>query len=139
MNNQNSAGFVGIGLVNPTERLHVAGNILATGSITEGSSRAFKDNIAPLTEREASDAFAALEPVTFTYKADTSGDLQLGFIAEDVPELVSIPSRMAPIFACSALTSFLTMRLTRLDRQAAGICCFSRRSSSNQDFLCAFA
>ncbi len=110
------AGFVGIGLVNPTERLHVVGNILATGSITPGSSRAFKDNIAPLTAREALDAFAALEPIKFTYKADESEDLQLGFIAEDVPELVSIPSRngVAPMDLIAVLTKVVQTQQERI-------------------------
>ena len=110
-------GNLGIGTLNPSERLHVVGNILATGSITPGSSRAFKDNIAPLTDREAFDAFAALEPVRFTYKTDTSGDLQLGFIAEDVPELVSIPGRkgIAPMDLIAVLTKVLQQQQERIE------------------------
>ena len=88
-----SAGNVGIGTSTPSETLHVAGNILATGSITPGSSRAYKENIELLSGSEALEAFRRLAPVKFNYRADESGDLQVGFIAEDVPELVSIPSR----------------------------------------------
>ena len=97
---------IGIGTTAPTEKLHVVGNILATGSITPGSSREFKKNIAPLSESEAFEAFAALDPVKFNYKADESGDLQLGFIAEDVPDLVSIPSKkgIAPMDLIAVLT-----------------------------------
>jgi hypothetical protein len=101
-----SNGNVGVGLTAPTEKLHVSGNILATGTITPGSSRAFKDNISPLTEREAFEAFRLLDPVKFTYKADAAHDLQLGFIAEDVPELVAIPERngISPMDLIAVLT-----------------------------------
>ncbi len=107
-------GNVGIGTPNPTQALHVAGNILATGSITPGSSRAFKDNIAPLTDLYA---FSALEPIKFTYKADDSGDLQLGFIAEDVPELVAIPSRkgIAPMDLIAVLTKVVQQQQERIE------------------------
>ena len=49
-------GNVGIGTTSPTQKLHVARNILATGSITEGSSRDYKENVSTL------DAGEALEP-----------------------------------------------------------------------------
>ncbi len=109
-------GSVGIGTRSPAEKLHVIGNIRATGSISPGSSREFKDNIAPLTESEALDTFAALEPIKFTYKADTSGDLQLGFIAEDVPELVSIPGRkgVAPMDLIAVLTKVVQTQQERI-------------------------
>jgi hypothetical protein len=40
----------------------------------------------------AADALAGLEPVTFAYR-DVPGDGRVGFIAEDVPELVATPGR----------------------------------------------
>jgi hypothetical protein len=113
----NTDGNVGIGTTTPTQRLHVVGNILATGSITPGSSRGFKDNIAPLTDVEASEAFWALEPVRFTYKADDSGDLQLGFIAEDVPELVAMPDRkgVGPMDLIAVLTKVVQQQQARIE------------------------
>ena len=108
---------VRIGTATPAQRLHVVGNILATGSITPGSSRDFKDNIVPLTDREAFDAFAALEPIKFTCKTDDSGDLQLGFIAEDVPELVAIPTRkgIAPMDLIAVLTKVVQQQQERIE------------------------
>ncbi len=57
-----------------------------------GSSRAYKENIESLDSREALDTLASLEPVKFNYKSDTSGK-HVGFIAEDVPELVATKDR----------------------------------------------
>ena len=56
------------------------------------SSRALKENIKPLSTKEALTAFSKLQPVTYNYKTDKSEKV-VGFIAEDVPELVSINSR----------------------------------------------
>ncbi len=55
-------------------------------------------------------------PIKFTYKADTSGDLQLGFIAEDVPELVSIPGRkgVAPMDLIAVLTKVVQTQQERI-------------------------
>ena len=80
---------------------------LATSSPPAASHparRAFKDNID-------------LEPVRFTYKADASGDLQLGFIVEDVPELVSIPCRkgVAPMDLVALLTSVVQQQQGRIE------------------------
>jgi hypothetical protein len=88
-----SNGNIGIGTANPTEKLFVEGNIRATGSITPGSSRELKENIAGLSLREAAAALEGLTPVTFSYKADAQKDLHAGFIAEEVPELLATPDR----------------------------------------------
>jgi hypothetical protein len=57
-----------------------------------GSSREFKENIEELTSAEALQAFADLEPVKFNYKEDKE-ETYLGFIAEDVPDLVAMNDR----------------------------------------------
>ena len=72
--------------------LNVTGNITATGTITPGSSRDLKEDIAELTLQHALDTVRALRPVTFRYKADKR-DGHVGFIAEDVPELLATPDR----------------------------------------------
>ena len=115
--NQNGNVLIGQGNGLASEKLHVLGNILATGTITAGSSREFKDNITPLSKDEAFSAFRALEPVKFTYKADQTGDLQLGFIAEDVPELVAIPSRkgIAPMDLVALLTKVVQQQEERIE------------------------
>jgi len=56
------------------------------------SSRVLKENIKALSAKEALTAFSKLQPVTYNYKTDKSEKV-VGFIAEDVPELVSINSR----------------------------------------------
>ncbi len=38
-------------------------------------------------------AFEPLEPVSFVYKSDSSKEERLGFIAEDVPDLVAMQDR----------------------------------------------
>jgi hypothetical protein len=61
-------------------------------SFLDASSRALKQDIRPLGPVAAADALAALEPVAFAYRA-APGDGRLGFVAEDVPELVATPGR----------------------------------------------
>jgi len=93
--NIDSNGNVGIGTAAPTEKLVVDGNIRYTGNIGPLSSRKFKENITDLSEQEALTTLAGLDPVKFNYKTDKRKELQLGFIAEDVPELVATSDRQA--------------------------------------------
>ena len=62
------------------------------GAWVDGSSREFKENIEELTSAEALQAFEKLEPVKFNYK-ENKGETYLGFIAEDVPDLVAMNDR----------------------------------------------
>lgn len=62
-----------------------------TGTWVSGSSRSYKENIADLTAKAALAAFSKLKPVTFNFKKSDEG--KVGFIAEDVPELVAENSR----------------------------------------------
>ncbi len=56
------------------------------------SSREYKENIDALSAKKALETFEALTPVTFKYKADRS-ETYVGFIAEEVPELVATGDR----------------------------------------------
>jgi hypothetical protein len=96
-----SSGRVGIGVTTLTQPFMVGtagsgagGNgayVSAGGTWTNGSSRSFKEHIAELTADEAMAAVAALTPVRYNYKVEPQEEY-VGFIAEDVPELVATTS-----------------------------------------------
>ncbi len=69
--------------------------ILANGAYCDGvwhntSSRSMKKDIKPLSTKAALETFSKLQPVTYVYKSNPT-DQKVGFIAEDVPELVADP------------------------------------------------
>lgn len=86
------AGNVGIGTTVPTEKLHVTGKVRATDFVTS-SSRTYKKNIRNLTALQAAAAFSQMNPVQYQYKGGDLDDEHVGFIAEDVPDLVATPGR----------------------------------------------
>ena len=77
----------------------------AAGKWQDASSRELKENIHSLTVGDAKKALEGLDPVRFNYKADKE-DESLGFIAEDVPELVASKDRksMSPMDVLAVLT-----------------------------------
>jgi len=101
-------GNVGIGTWEPVEKLHVEGNALISGNLELGSSREYKNNIQSLKKKEAIDALKALRPVRFNYKNDPSEE-SVGFIAEEVPDLVSTNSRksLSPMDVVAVLTKVI--------------------------------
>lgn len=62
------------------------------GVWTNASSRAVKDNIRELSAEDAAAVLGQLEPVHFNYKVNPE-EKHLGFIAEDVPEMVANQDR----------------------------------------------
>jgi hypothetical protein len=88
-------GSVCIGTTTPQsgKTLTVTGSGYFTGIVTTGSSRTLKNEIRNLTQDEALEALKKLQPVKYVYKADESRTTRLGFIAEDVPELVAEKDR----------------------------------------------
>jgi len=90
-----SSGNVGIGVASPTFQIHhSSGARLTGGTWTDASSREYKQNIATLDADEAMAAFKQLEPVTYEYKI-APDEKMVGFIAEDVPELVATTDHKA--------------------------------------------
>jgi hypothetical protein len=73
--------------------LRTNGNLEIKGALQQGSSRTLKKNISELSSQEAMKTLAGLNPVKFRYKADTQKANHVGFIAEDVPDLVATPDR----------------------------------------------
>ncbi len=90
----------------------------ASGVWRDASSRALKENIQPLAIETALAALTTLEPVQFNYKADPE-DALVGFIAEDVPDLVATPDRktLAPTDIVGVLTKVVQEQQRRLGEQ----------------------
>ena len=87
-------GNVGIGESRPAQPLQLASgaHVTAGGVWTNSSSRERKENIAELTVEEALAALVALQPVQYNYRNDAQ-ETYVGFIAEDVPDLVAMGDR----------------------------------------------
>lgn len=94
-------GYIGVQRPTPTVTVPYhsmqfgnAGNAALTGDgvWTNASSRKQKENIQPLSSRDAEQTLDELHPVTFHYQA-TPQEQNAGFIAEDVPELVAMKDR----------------------------------------------
>lgn len=79
------------------------GDVLAT-SFNPVSSRALKHDIKNLDSKMALEAIHQLTPVEFVYNDDESNEKRVGFIAEDVPEVVAAADRKSvPIMDVVAL------------------------------------
>ena len=91
------------------------GTVVIHGKITLQSSREAKDEIASLTTQEAMDALDGLRPVTFVYRADRT-ERHAGFIAEDVPDLVTTKDRKGvnPLDIVTVLTKVVQEHQTEL-------------------------
>ena len=101
-------GNVGIGTTNPTLgplQMGSGAYVTAGGVWTNASSRAYKDEIVDLPLDKALEALAGLNPVTYHYKA-TEDERHVGFIAEDVPDLVATRDRkgVSPLDIVAVLT-----------------------------------
>ena len=112
-------GNIGVGITNPTNPIqHSSGALLtAGGTWTNASSRALKQDICDLDANAARDAFAKLQPVTYTYKVDPK-EHHVGFIAEDVPDLVATPDRktLSPMDIVALLTKVVQEQQKTIDQ-----------------------
>ena len=85
-------GNIGIGTTSP-EFLIDTGRAYCNGTTwVDASSREYKQDIAELKTDEAMAALRELSPVTFRFKK-TPEQRRVGFIAEDVPDLVAMKDR----------------------------------------------
>ncbi len=124
-----ASGRIGLGVAAPSYQIHhSSGARLDAGVWTDASSRRVKQDIHDLGRDAAFDTLQQLQPVTFAYKANPT-DQHVGFIAEDVPELVATPDRtgLAPMDIVAVLTKVvqeqektiadLRARLERLEQK----------------------
>ena len=87
-------GNVGFGVNRPANPIELPSGAHVTrgGVWTNSSSRARKENIHELSADEAFATLEGLEPVHFNYRNDRD-ESYVGFIAEDVPEMVATSDR----------------------------------------------
>lgn len=111
-------GNVGVGTSRPSHPIEVASgaHVTAGGVWTNSSSRAKKENIHELSAEEALAALAALQPVHFNYKSDAK-ESYVGFIAEDVPDLVASNDRqgLSAMDIVAVLTKVVQAQQARID------------------------
>ncbi len=78
-----ASGDVGVGTLSPTAKLHVTGNVLIEGSVTEFSSVEAKENFTPVDQAEVLKRLANLPLSTWNYKADGPAVRHIGPVAQD--------------------------------------------------------
>lgn len=117
-------GNVGIGVARPAHPLEmVSGAHVTSGGVwTNSSSRDKKENISELSVEDALAALAKLQPVQFNYKNDAQ-ESYVGFIAEDVPELVATSDRkgLSAMDVVAVLTRVIQEQQHRIEELEARI------------------
>jgi len=94
---------------------------LTTGGVwTNASSRELKDNIEALSAEDANAALEGLSPVRYVYK-NSRDEEYVGFIAEDVPELVASQDHksLSPMDIVAVLTTVAKNEKARIAELAA--------------------
>ncbi len=112
------SGFVGFGNERPLHPIDMASgaHVTAGGVWTNSSSRSRKQDIAGISLDAALAALAELKPVQYRYREE-SGETYLGFIAEDVPDLVAMSDRtsLSPMDIVAVLTRVVQEQQARID------------------------
>lgn len=79
-------GNVGIGITEPSQKLHVDGNILTTGGVTMYSMRKLKNVV---DERGLSlDELRTVKPTRYTWKDGRDDRIHIGGIADDIQQVL---------------------------------------------------
>lgn len=104
--------------------LDASGSLVADEFVVRSSSK-LKDEIAPLSQADALQALAELNPVTFVLKGDESKNRRVGFLAEELPSLVSIQGKegASPMQIVALLAKMVQVqqkRIESLERTLAG-------------------
>jgi hypothetical protein len=97
----------------------MAGGAYSNGSSwVDASSREYKDNIEVLSTEEALEAIRELNPVKYAYKTNQR-EKRVGFIAEEVPELVSMNDRkgLSPMDIVAVLTKVVQEQQKTMQEQ----------------------
>lgn len=95
----------------------IGASLNSVGQWADASSRRLKQNIAAMSSSQAEETFKNLQPVTYQYKA-APDEVQAGFIAEDVPELVAQKDRsgLSALEIVAVLTKVLQDQQATIDQ-----------------------
>lgn len=101
----------------------IKGDLTLGGTLRQASSIAVKDDVAELSGREALEAVENLNPVTFSYKADERRDRHVGFIAEEVPDLLANADRdsVSPMDVVALLTKVVKEQQKAISELVAAV------------------
>jgi hypothetical protein len=112
------SGYIGIGTTQPDYPLEMeSGAYVDEGGVwTNASSRIYKENISGLSYKEAILVLRRLNPVKFNYKVDRR-EQYIGFIAEDVPDLVATGDRkgLSPMDIVAVLTKVVQLQQKKIE------------------------
>lgn len=78
-----ASGNVGVGTASPTQKLHVAGNVLVDGVLVEQSDVNAKHQIRPVDGADILSRLLGITVSSWSYKADPSGARHIGPMAQD--------------------------------------------------------
>jgi hypothetical protein len=90
-----------IGATKANAKLQIEGNVTVNGNLGyqgrffQSSSRELKENITTLSSQEVNEILKGLNAVKFSYKADPEKNMQVGFISEEVPDVLVSPDKKA--------------------------------------------
>lgn len=130
-------GKIGIGVtaIAAANKIEVDNGARLTtgGTWTNSSSREYKENIKDLTLSEAAAALSELKPVKFNYKLEKEEEY-VGFIAEDVPELVAVRDRkgLVTMDVVAVLTKVVQEQQSTISGLNKRIAELEKKSGSNK-------
>jgi hypothetical protein len=130
-----NGGLVGIGTASPANPLQMgSGAFVSAGGVwTNASSRDFKDEIQDLSAADAEKTLDGLNPVTYKYK-NTENEHHVGFIAEDVPDLVAVEGRksLSPMDIVAVLTKVVQDQKKAIEDLNAKVAELEKTAQANQ-------
>ena len=118
---------LGIGTTTPSQRLHVQGNIFASGNITQSSDRRAKTDLEPVDPKEVLERVVDLPIERWRFKTEDEGVKHVGPMAQDFHEAFGLGESDTAIATVDAdgvalaAIQGLNLRLNEKDAEIKGL------------------